>query len=102
MNARIALCGVFLLMPALSLAAPSTAEGGKLVQKYKCEACHQNKVYGPEGTIYLRKDHKVTSWSKLKAQVAACSSTLNLGLFPEEEESIATYLNQTYYKLPTK
>ncbi len=102
MRVRAALLGVALLIPVVSLAAPDAAEGQKLVQKYKCEACHQNKVYGPEGTIYLRKDHKVTSWPKLKAQIAACSSMLNLGLFPEEEESIATYLNQTYYKFPTK
>jgi hypothetical protein len=44
----------------------------------------------------------VTSWAKLKSQVAACNSMLNIGLFPEEEESIAAHLNEVYYKLPTK
>jgi cytochrome c peroxidase len=102
MSARIALFGVALLIPSICLSAPDAAEGQKLVQKHKCEACHQSKVYGPEGTIYLRKDRKVTSWAKLKAQVAGCSSMLNLGLFPEEEENVAAYLNQTYYKFPTK
>ena len=38
---------------------------------HKCEACHESKVYGPPGSIYTRKDRKVTSWAKLKAQVAA-------------------------------
>ena len=91
-----------LLAPLAASAAPNAAEGGKLVQVHKCETCHQEKVYGAEGTIYLRKDRKVTSWAKLKTQVAACNSMLNIGLFPEEEESIAAHLNEKYYKLPVK
>jgi hypothetical protein len=91
-----------LLTPLAAAATPDPAEGRKLVQSHKCENCHQDKVYGPVGTIYLRKDRKVTSWEKLKAQVAACNSMLNVGLFPDEEAHIAAYLNQTYYKLPVK
>ena len=81
-----------------ALAAPSAAEGAKLVQEKRCEACHNNKTQGDAKAIYLRKDRKVTSWEKLKAQVAACNSQLNLQLFPDDEEHIAEYLNQTYYK----
>lgn len=91
-----------LLVPFAVAAAPNAAEGRKLAQTHKCESCHQEKVYGPEGSIYLRKDRKVTSWAKLKAQVAACNAMLNIGLFPDEEEHIAAFLNSTYYKLPTK
>jgi cytochrome c551/c552 len=91
-----------LLAPLIANAAPNTAEGKKLVDKHKCETCHQEKVYGTVGTIYLRKDRKVTSWEKLKAQVAACNTMLNAGLFPDDEEHIAAYLNATYYKLPVK
>jgi len=101
MVVRAAAC-VFACVPLIAIASPAASEGHKLVQAHMCETCHQNKVYGPEGTIYTRKDHKVTSWAKLRAQVAGCSSQLNLGLFPEEEEQIATYLNETYYKLPVK
>ena len=90
--------GMALLVPVVASAAPTAAEGGKLVQTHKCETCHQDKVYGPAGTIYLRKDRRVTTWPKLKSQVAACNTMLNTGLFPEEEESIAVYLNETYYK----
>ena len=93
---------LIVLVPFVALATPDAGEGRKLVQTHKCETCHQEKVYGPVGTIYLRKDRKVTSWAKLKAQVAGCNSMLNIGLFPEEEEHIATYLNEAYYKLPTK
>lgn len=101
MNIRAAACLV-LLAPVAALAAPDAAEGHKLVQAHKCETCHQEKVYGQVGTIYLRKDRKVTTWAKLKAQVAACNSMLSIGLFPEEEENVAAFLNQTYYKLPVK
>lgn len=101
MKLRVATC-LALLVPVAAVASPNTADGRKLVETHKCESCHQDKVYGPAGTIYLRKDRKVTSWAKLKSQVAACNSMLNIGLFPEEEESIAAHLNEAYYKLPTK
>ena len=98
---KVIATSLFLLVPLVALAAPDAGEGRKLVQTHKCETCHQDKVYGPVGTIYLRKDRKVTSWAKLKAQVAGCNAMLNIGLFPDEEEHIAKYLNETYYKLPT-
>jgi len=101
MSFRAAIC-LALLMPLTALATPDVTEGGKLVQTHKCEACHQSKVYGPTGTIYLRSDRKVTTWARLKSQVAACNTMLKIGLFPEEEEHIAAFLNQTYYKLPMK
>ena len=101
MNVRAVAC-LAVLVPLTAFATPDAKEGRKLVQAHKCEACHQEKVYGPVGTIYLRKDRKVTSWAKLKSQVAACNTMLNSGLFPEEEEHVAAFLNETYYKLPTK
>ena len=101
MNARAAAC-LACLVPFVATAAPDAAEGRSLVHTHKCEACHESKVFGPAGTVYLRKDRKVTSWAKLKAQVAACNSELGIGLFPEEEESVAAFLNATYYKLPAK
>lgn len=96
------LAGLAVLVPLTAIATPNAKEGRKLVQTHKCETCHQEKVYGPVGTIYLRQDRKVTSWAKLKSQVAACNTMLNTGMFPEEEEHIAAFLNETYYKLPTK
>lgn len=101
MKIRAAAC-ITLLVPAAAIATPNSADGRRLVETHKCETCHQAKVYGAVGTIYLRQDRKVTSWAKLKSQVAACNSMLNVGLFPEEEESIAAHLNEAYYKLPTK
>ena len=83
-------------------AAPDVAEGKKLVGEKKCEICHHNKTLGDAKAVYLRKDRKVTSMEKLKAQVALCNSELNLQLFPEDEEHIVAYLDQTYYKFTRK
>jgi cytochrome c551/c552 len=101
MNMRVLAC-LAVLIPLAAVASPNAKEGRKLVQTHKCETCHQEKVYGPVGTIYLRQDRKVTSWAKLKSQVAACNTMLNTGMFPEEEEHIAAFLNDAYYKLPVK
>jgi hypothetical protein len=90
----------FLLAACAPLAALAAdpAEGKKLVAEKKCETCHHNKTMGDASAVYLRKDRKVTSMEKLKAQVAACNSELGLQLFPDEEEHIVAYLNATYYK----
>ena len=85
-----------LALPAA--AAPDAAEGKKLVDEKRCETCHANKTLGDAKAVYLRKDRKVTSREKLKAQVALCNSELNLQLFPEDEEHIVLYLDQAYYK----
>ena len=83
---------------AAAHAAPDAAEGRKLIEEKRCETCHHNKTLGEAKAIYLRRDRKVTSLPKLKAQVAACNTELNLGLFPEEEEHIAAFLDGEYYK----
>ena len=83
-------------------AAPDAAEGRKLVAEKKCEICHNNKTLGDAKAIYLRKDRKVTSIEKLKAQVAACNSELNLQLFPDEEEHIVAFLDDSYYRFGKK
>jgi hypothetical protein len=92
----IAVLAAFVGLPAA--AAPSAAEGKKLVEQHKCETCHHNKTLGDAKAIYLRKDRRVTTMEKLKAQVAACNTELNIGLFPEDEEHVVAFLNDTYYK----
>ena len=87
-----------LLTLSTSAIASDVTEGKKLVDEKKCELCHHNLTLGDAKAVYLRKDRKVTSMSKLKAQVAACNTQLNLGLFPDDEDHIAAYLDQTNYK----
>jgi len=92
---------VSLLLVAGGAVAADPAEGKKLVAEKNCETCHHNRTMGDAQAVYTRKDRKVTSLEKLKAQVAVCNSELNLGLFPDDEEHIVAYLNQQYYKFGT-
>jgi len=94
---RLALLPLMLASSSLAFAA-DPAEGRKLVEEKKCETCHHNKTMGDAKAIYLRKDRHVTSFEKLKAQVALCNSELNLQLFPEDEEHIVAWLDQAYYR----
>ena len=92
----IALACTLVGPPAFAAGKPE--EGGKLVAQHKCENCHHNKTLGDAKAIYLRRDRRVTTLEKLKAQVTACNTELNIGLFPEDEEHIVAFLDQTYYK----
>ena len=96
MRAALLALAALAIPPAHGAGDP--AQGRKLAEEKKCEACHHNKTYGDAKAIYLRKDRKVTSWEKLKSQVATCNSELNLQLFPDDEEHVSLFLNETYYK----
>jgi hypothetical protein len=89
---------IFLAAALPAVAAGDPVEGKKLVEEHKCETCHHNKTYGDAKAIYLRKDRHVTSLQKLRTQVSFCNTELNLKLFPDDEDHIVAYLNQTYYK----
>ena len=82
--------------------ADDVSQGEKLVAEKHCEACHNNKTYGDARAVYLRKDRKVTSFAKLRAQVALCNSELGLQLFPDEEEQVAAFLDSRYYHFNAK
>lgn len=98
MNPRLAGLLCFFLAVTSPPARADVAAGARLVEEKQCETCHGNKTMGDAKAVYLRRDRKVTSLEKLKAQVAACNSQLGLGLFPDEEESIVDYLDATYYR----
>jgi mono/diheme cytochrome c family protein len=97
-----ALAAAFLLAAPTWAAASDAGEGKKLVEQHRCETCHHNKTMGDASAIYLRKDRRVTTMAKLVSQVAVCNSQLNLQLFPEDEEHIVAYLNDTYYHFPAR
>ena len=92
------LTALLFLAVALPAAAADVDAGKRLVEEKRCEICHHDKTLGEAKAIYLRKDRKVTTLEKLKAQVALCNSELNLQMFPDEEEQVADYLDATYYK----
>lgn len=79
--------------------AGADVEAGEFIHADQCVACHTAKFGGPDGSnAYTRADRRVTSPDSLLQQLTACTTVLNLGLFPEDERDIAAYLNKHYYK----
>lgn len=72
--------------------------GGQTHAK-QCVSCHEQKYGGKDGSdIYIRVDRRVNTPGALTQQLTACTTMLNLDLFPEDEMHLAGYLNQHYYK----
>jgi len=53
-----------------------------------CMKCHAAKPYDVK---------KSDSWPKLVKTVQFCNDNLNAGMFEDEVEQLADYLNNTYY-----
>jgi hypothetical protein len=95
--------GVVLVITAASaLANPfpkaDPQQGEKLVNESKCNVCHVRLVGGDGTAIFTRSDRKVRTAAGLLSQVRTCNTMLGTNWFPEDEENVASYLNQTYYK----
>lgn len=71
--------------------------GEKLMADNKCAACHQQKVGGDGSAIY-KPTGRINSAGFLRGMVEQCNTELNLGLFPEEVNSIAAVLNRDHYR----
>ena len=91
------LIAVSLLIGSQSALADTSA--GKKLHNEKCTGCHMMKDHT---SLYTRKDHKVNSIKSLGGMVSTCAQNLNVGWFPEEEKEVVDYLNETYYKFPSK
>lgn len=92
----------FVLMLPLAAAAEPALKGdarlGERLHAENCTSCHI-RMYGGDGSeMYTRLDSKIKSPRDLLQRVATCNAQTNAGWFPEEEEHVATYLNQKYYK----
>lgn len=91
-----------LLTAGLAHANPfpdANIEAGGGIHADQCVACHAAKFGGTDGSdIYTRSNRRVTTPGALTQQLTACTTMLNLGLFPEDELDIAGYLNKMYYK----
>lgn len=71
--------------------------GEKLIADNKCAACHQQKVGGDGSAIY-RPAGRINTAGALRGMVEQCNTMLNLGLFPDEVNSIAAVLNRDHYR----
>jgi cytochrome c553 len=77
--------------------AHGDAKAGKALAERDCVACHEQK-WKPASAIYTRSDRRVMSAPQLLTQVQVCNAQLGAGYFPEDEENVAAFLNETYYK----
>lgn len=67
-------------------------EGKVLYVEANCMKCHGiSPKYDP-------KKLKATDFEKVNSWVRLCDAQLEIGWFPEEQENVALYLNESYYK----
>jgi hypothetical protein len=71
---------------------------GKQVLEAKCSSCHVQRFGGDGSGVFKRSGRKVSSTQSLLAWVQKCNAGNKTGLNAEEEESVAAYLNQAYYR----
>ena len=71
------------------------AENGEALHAEYCTDCH---MMTDHTALYTRAERKVDSLHRLGGQVSACTQTLNISWFPDEEKDVVEYLNATYYK----
>lgn len=98
---------LFLLCAVLMAVSPASANpfpnsdpkiGKQLVEKGKCNSCHASMFGGDGSEIYTRPFRKVNTPQQLLSQLRVCNTQLGANWFPDEEEHVAAYLNQQYYK----
>jgi len=71
---------------------------GRKVLEQKCSSCHIARFGGDGSGMFTRANRKPTSKQSLLAWVQRCNANTRLGLDGEEEESVAAFLNEAYYK----
>ncbi|MCW8826459.1 MAG: cytochrome c [Gammaproteobacteria bacterium] len=77
------------------------ARGGKL-EKESCSACHASRFNGDSNAIYLRKNRRVDSYSRLISQVKFCEANLGLTWFDDQIMDVVEHLNQSHYHFDNK
>ena len=97
--AAFALCAIAAGAAAQSatfLSSGDPQRGQPLVER-DCNGCHVRLV-GDADRIYTRDDRRVRTPAQLQAQVAYCNTQLATGYFPDDEEHVAAWLNERYYR----
>lgn len=89
---------IFLLAFSSTAFAAGDPKIGKGLHDKKCTACHAERFGGDGSKIYTRPDRIVKSKEALRQRVAMCNTMIGAGFFPEEEEHVAAWLNQQFYK----
>lgn len=68
-------------------------DGKDLYIQNDCQKCHGiDSEFDP-------KKQKVKTLSNLDGWVSSCATYFDISWFPEEQDSVVKYLNETFYKL---
>jgi len=86
---KLTLAAVALLGVSTTVAAEEFNPAQHLAEK--CTSCHTDD-------FYTRPDRRAKSLGQLKRIVRRCETNLGTGLFDDEIDTLAVYLNDTYYK----
>ncbi|OIR13904.1 hypothetical protein GALL_50400 [mine drainage metagenome] len=78
-------------------AAGNSASGKKLFAQYECDSCHKGKVGGDGSAIFTRPDRIVREANQLVPRIKFCSGVVGANLSAQDEQDLASYLNQNYY-----
>ena len=100
MKPLILLFAAALFLPTAHAApfAKGDPKVGKALHDKACISCHASMFGGDGSGIYTRADRKIKNPQQLAARIAACNANTGAGWFPQDEENVAAYLNQQYYK----
>ena len=74
--------------------------GKALYDKAKCDACHASMMGGNASRLFTRAERKMKSADALLKQVQFCAAQVGAQWFSDDEQHVAGYLNQQYYKFP--
>lgn len=96
--ARRLIALALLLAPLPMALAAADLDKGRRLHDQLCTRCHIERYGGDGSQMYLRKDRLIRDRAALGQRVAMCNTMINAGLFPEDEENVAAYLAQRYYK----
>lgn len=70
--------------------AKGDPQAGKALHDKSCLTCHDTSMYSRLGGT-------MKTPAQLGARIAACNANTGAGWFPEDEQHVGAYLNQTFY-----
>ncbi|MGH8745140.1 MAG: c-type cytochrome [Burkholderiales bacterium] len=74
------------------------AKQGKKLYESRCASCHVTQFGGDGSHVFTRTDRRIHTPAALLAQVQGCNQRARSGLSAEDEQSVAAWLNERYYK----
>lgn len=93
---------VILLFTTAARADPFANADPKIGKKYfdeaKCNTCHASLMGGDGNRIFTRPERKVKDAQALAKMVRFCVGQTGAGIFPEDIDHVAAYLNREFYK----